>query len=129
MHWIYLGFAILFEVAGTTSMKLSEGFSKLLPSTLMVVFYIFSFALMALALKKLEVGMTYAIWAGLGTALIAVIGVLWFKEPMSALKAVSILLIIAGVVDEPETMIRGLLWAHRPDVAWWAGQASPGGRW
>ena len=79
-------------------MKLSEGFSKLLPSTLMVVFYIVSFALMALALKKLEVGMTYAIWAGLGTALIAVIGVLYFKEPMSALKAASILLIIAGVV-------------------------------
>ena len=98
MHWIYLGFAILFEVAGTTSMKLSEGFSKLLPSILMVVFYIVSFALMALALKKLEVGMTYAIWAGLGTALIAVIGVLYFKEPMSALKAASILLIIAGVV-------------------------------
>jgi len=98
MHWIYLGFAILFEVAGTTSMKLSEGFSKLVPSALMVVFYIISFALMALALKKLEVGMTYAIWAGLGTALIAVIGVLWFKEPMSALKAVSILLIIASVV-------------------------------
>jgi len=98
MHWIYLGFAIVFEVAGTTSMKLSEGFSKLLPSTLMVVFYIVSFALMALALKKLEVGMTYAIWAGLGTALIAVIGVLYFKEPMSALKAASILLIIAGVV-------------------------------
>jgi len=98
MHWIYLGFAILFEVAGTTSMKLSEGLSKLLPSTLMVVLYIASFALMALALKKLEVGMTYAIWAGLGTALIAVIGVLYFKEPMSALKAVSILLIIAGVI-------------------------------
>ncbi|HKI59736.1 MAG TPA: multidrug efflux SMR transporter [Mariprofundaceae bacterium] len=98
MHWVYLSFAILFEVAGTTSMKLSEGFSKLLPSTLMVAFYIVSFALMALALKKLEVGMTYAIWAGLGTALIAVIGVLWFKEPMNALKVVSILLIITGVI-------------------------------
>ena len=98
MHWIYLSFAILFEVAGTTSMKLSEGFSKLLPSTLMVVFYIVSFALMTLALKKLEVGVTYAIWAGVGTAIIAMIGVLWFKEPMTALKALSILLIIAGVV-------------------------------
>ena len=98
MHWIYLGFAIAFEVAGTTSMKLSDGFSKLLPSGLMVTFYIISFALMALALKRLEVGMTYAIWAGVGTALIAVIGVLYFKEPMSMLKAISILLIIAGVV-------------------------------
>lgn len=98
MHWIYLSFAILFEVAGTTSMKLSEGFSKLLPSALMVIFYIVSFTLMTLALKKLEVGVTYAIWAGVGTAIIAMIGVLWFKEPMSALKAASIVLIIAGVI-------------------------------
>ncbi|NOR72443.1 MAG: QacE family quaternary ammonium compound efflux SMR transporter [Mariprofundaceae bacterium] len=98
MHWIYLSFAIVFEVAGTTAMKLSDGFSKWLPSTLMALFYIISFALLALALKKLEVGMSYAIWAGVGTALIALIGVLWFKEPMNALKAVSILLIIAGVV-------------------------------
>jgi len=98
MHWIYLSFAIVFEVAGTTSMKLSDGFSRLLPSTLMVLFYIASFALMALALKRLEVGMTYAIWAGVGTALIAIIGVIYFKEPMSLVKTVSILLIIAGVV-------------------------------
>ncbi len=98
MHWIYLGFAIVFEVAGTTSMKLSEGFSKLLPSGLMILFYIISFTLMTLALKRLEVGMTYAIWAGAGTAIIAIIGVLWFKEPISVLKTVSILLIIAGVI-------------------------------
>jgi len=98
MHWIYLSFAILFEVAGTTAMKLSEGFSRLLPSGLMVVLYIISFALMALALKRLEVGMTYAIWAGVGTALIATVGVICFKEPMNLIKAVSILLIIAGVV-------------------------------
>jgi len=98
MHWIYLGFAIVFEVAGTTSMKLSDGLSRLLPSTMMVLFYIVSFALMALALKRLEVGMTYAIWAGVGTALIAIIGVIYFKEPMNLIKVVSILLIIAGVV-------------------------------
>lgn len=98
MHWIYLGCAIAFEVAGTTSMKLAEGFSKLLPSVLMVAFYIISFALMTLALKKLEVGMSYAIWAGIGTALIAIVGVFWFKEPMTLLKGISIALIIAGVV-------------------------------
>jgi len=98
MHWIYLSFAIVFEVAGTTAIKLSDGFSKWLPSTLTVILYVISFALLALALKKLEVGMSYAIWAGVGTALIALIGVLWFKEPMNALKAVSIMLIIAGVV-------------------------------
>jgi len=98
MHWIYLSFAILFEVAGTTAMKLSEGFSRLLPSGLMVILYIISFALMALALKRLEVGMTYAIWAGVGTALIATVGVIYFKEPVNLIKVVSILLIITGVV-------------------------------
>jgi len=98
MHWIYLGFAIVFEVGGTTAMKLSDGFSKLLPSGLLIIFYTASFVLMALALKKLEVGMTYAIWAGVGTALIAVIGVLYFKEPMNLLKMISIALIIAGVI-------------------------------
>jgi small multidrug resistance pump len=98
MHWIYLSFAIVFEVAGTTAMKLSEGFSRLLPSGLMVILYAASFALMALALKRLEVGMTYAIWAGAGTALIAIVGVIYFKEPMSLIKTISILLIIAGVI-------------------------------
>ncbi|MDT8376533.1 MAG: multidrug efflux SMR transporter [Mariprofundaceae bacterium] len=98
MHWIYLSFAIVLEVAGTTSMKLSEGLTRPLPSAMMLFFYIVSFALMALALKRLEVGMAYAIWAGVGTALIAVIGVLFFREAMSLMKVVSILLIIAGVI-------------------------------
>ncbi|MES0372019.1 MAG: multidrug efflux SMR transporter [Mariprofundaceae bacterium] len=98
MHWIYLSFAIVFEVAGTTAMKLSDGFSKLLPTALTITLYLASFALLALALKRLEVGMTYAIWAGIGTALIAIIGVFFFKEPMNLLKAASILLIIAGVI-------------------------------
>ncbi|MCF7821759.1 MAG: multidrug efflux SMR transporter [Mariprofundaceae bacterium] len=98
MHWIYLSFAIVLEVAGTTSMKLSEGLTRPLPSAMMVFFYIASFALMALALKRLEIGMTYAIWAGVGTALIAIVGVLYFKEPMNLVKVVSILLIIAGVI-------------------------------
>ena len=97
-HWMYLAGAILLEVAGTTSMKLSEGFSKLVPSVMIFVLYGMSFALLTMALKKLDVSTAYAIWAGAGTALIAVIGVLFFREPVSAMKVGSLLLIIAGVI-------------------------------
>jgi small multidrug resistance pump len=97
MHWLYLILAIFSEVAGTTSMKLSEGFTHTLPSVLIFVFYALSFTFVTLALKTLPVGLTYAIWAGLGTALITAIGVLWFGENMNTLKAISLLLIIAGI--------------------------------
>jgi small multidrug resistance pump len=90
--------AILLEVSGTVSMKLSGGFSKLIPSVLIFVFYAASFAVLTMALKKIDVSVAYAVWAGVGTALIAIIGVLYFKEPATLMKGVSILLIIAGVV-------------------------------
>ncbi len=98
MSWILLIIAIILEVAGTISMKLSEGFSKLVPSILLVVFYGLSFAALAFTLKKIEVGVAYAVWSGLGTALIATVGILWFKEPLTAIKIISIGLIILGVV-------------------------------
>lgn len=97
-HWLALAGAIALEVSGTVSMKLSEGFTKLIPSVLIFVFYAASFAVLTLALKKIDVGVAYAVWAGVGTAMIAIIGVMYFKEPFSALKAFSIVLIIAGVV-------------------------------
>ena len=96
--WFYLVMAIFFEVSGTTFMKLSEGFTKTLPSILMVVFYAISLGLLTLALKKIDVSIAYAIWAGLGTMLIATIGILWLKEPVSALKVISLGLVIVGVV-------------------------------
>jgi len=98
MHWIYLVLAILFEVAGTTCMKLSAGFSKLLPAVLMGVFYVVCFCFLALALKKVDVSIAYAIWSGVGTALVAAIGILWFREPTTLLKACGLLAIIGGVV-------------------------------
>ncbi|HWQ26034.1 MAG TPA: multidrug efflux SMR transporter [Chlorobaculum sp.] len=97
MHWLYLIIAIISEVCGTTSMKFSNGFTNLLPSVLIFVFYALSFTFVTLALKTLPVGLTYAIWSALGTALITAIGVIWFGEGMNTLKAVSILLIILGV--------------------------------
>lgn len=98
MTWLYLVLAILLEVSGTTCMKLSEGFTKTVPSILLFVFYTLSFGMLTLALKKLDVSVAYAVWSGMGTALIATIGVLWFKEPLTALKLISLGLIILGVV-------------------------------
>ena len=98
MPWIYLVLAILLEVSGTTCMKLSQGFTRLVPSILLFVFYTLSLGMLTLALKKIDVSMAYAVWSGMGTALIAAIGVLWFKEPMTLLKLVSLGLIIIGVV-------------------------------
>lgn len=98
MHWLYLIIAILLEVAGTTSMKLSNGFSKWQPTLFVFIFYALSFTFVAQALKVLPVSVTYAIWSAVGTALIALIGVVWFGEQMSIIKLGSLLLIIIGVM-------------------------------
>ena len=97
-YWLYLTTAIVLEVMGTTSMKLSAGFSKTIPSILMFIFYLTSLAVLTLALKKIDVSVAYAVWAGLGTALIAMIGIFYFHESVTILKVISILLIITGVV-------------------------------
>jgi small multidrug resistance pump len=96
--WIYLIAAILFEVSGTTCMKLSEGFTKLVPSVLIFVFYGLCFSFLTLALKRLEVSVAYSVWAGLGTVLIAIIGIIWFRESATFTKVLSIALIIMGVI-------------------------------
>ena len=96
--WIYLIAAILFEVSGTTCMKLSQGFTKIVPSILIVVFYGLCFTFLTLALKKIEVSVAYSVWAGLGTVLIAIIGIIWFRESATPIKLISIALIIMGVI-------------------------------
>ncbi|WP_010502091.1 DMT family transporter [Paenibacillus elgii] len=98
MYWLYLGAAIALEIAGTISMKFSQGFTRLTPSILMVVFYLLAFTALNFSLKQIDVSVAYAIWSGLGTAVIAVIGYLYFNESMSLLKAGSIVLIILGVI-------------------------------
>ena len=97
-HWLFLAGAIILEVAGTTSMKLSEGFTKLLPSVLLFLCYAASFVALTFALKKIELSVAYTVWAGAGTALIAAIGIVYFREVVTGLKLISILLIIVGVV-------------------------------
>ncbi len=98
MHWLYLLLAILFEVLGTTAMKLSEGFTKTTPSIAMAIFYILSLVMLTLTLKKIDVSIAYAIWSGLGTALIAVIGIMIFGESLTPMKIASIAFIILGVI-------------------------------
>jgi small multidrug resistance pump len=96
--WWLLAAAILFEIAGTTCMKLSDGFTKPAPSVLLIVCYLIAFSALTLCLKTIDMGIAYAIWAGVGTALAAVIGFVYFREPASALKIVCIGLILVGVV-------------------------------
>lgn len=96
--WFFLILAIVLEVSGTIAMKLSEGFTKIAPLIAMFIFYMLGLSVLALVLKRIDVGVAYAVWSGLGTALIATVGVLWFKEPLSTLKVISIGLIVLGVV-------------------------------
>ena len=96
--WFFLAGAIILEVAGTTSMKLSAGFARLIPSLLLFAFYTMSFTALTFALKGIDVSLAYAIWSGIGTVLITIIGILYFHEPLTSLKILSIGLIVAGVV-------------------------------
>lgn len=98
MPWILLFAAILLEVAGITSMKLSRGFAELIPSVAVPVFYVLSAAAVVLALKRLDLSVTYAVWSGVGTALAATIGIAYFREPLSLFKIASLALVVLGVV-------------------------------
>lgn len=98
MQWIYLCLAILFEVAGTTAMKLSDGLTKLVPSILIFVFYVVSFAFLSFALKGMEMSVAYAVWSGMGIVTITTIGFIYFGESINIIKILAILFILVGVV-------------------------------
>lgn len=95
--WALLAVAITLEVAGTTCMRLSESFTRLTPSVLIFVFYAASFALNTVIMRTLGLSVVYAVWSGVGTLLTALIGILYFKEPATALKLASAGLIVIGV--------------------------------
>lgn len=90
--------AIFTEVAGTTAMKLSEGFTRIYPSIAIFAFYAISLMFFTLSIKRLEMGFAYAIWSGIGTLLIFMIGVWFFYEPLTIIKTISLVCIIAGVL-------------------------------
>ncbi|MEW5964387.1 MAG: multidrug efflux SMR transporter [Pseudomonadota bacterium] len=98
MSWLLLALTIVLELAGTTMMKLSEGFTRLWPSVGVIVCYTGAIVGVTLALRELELSVAYAVWAGAGTALAALVGILVFKESATALKALSLLLVVTGIV-------------------------------
>lgn len=98
MSWLYLSSAILFEVCGTTLMKLSNGFSNIKYSIIMLLCYLLSLSMLTLALKKMQIGTAYAVWSSAGIVLIAIIGFLFFRESINLRKIIFILFIVTGVI-------------------------------
>ena len=98
MSWMWLYLAIVLEVAATVCMKLSEGCSRAIPSVFMVLLYGVSIFPTVMALRRLDVGMAYAVWSAVGTTLITIIGMVMFKEQMSPAKMAALGIIIFGVV-------------------------------
>jgi small multidrug resistance pump len=96
--WGLLWVAIVFEVAGTTCMKLAHGFTQTTPSILMFACYAVAFTCNTFATKTLDISITYAVWSGVGTVVTAAIGILYFREPGTALKLVCITFIVIGVL-------------------------------
>ena len=98
MAWVLLFVAGLFEVVWAYSMKLSDGFSKLMPSIVTLFFMILSFALLAYAMRTLPLGTAYTIWTGIGAVGSFLVGVFVLGEPASAMRMLAAVLIISGLV-------------------------------
>jgi len=98
MHWIYLLLAITFEVMATLSIKQATLGNTYMWSAIIAVLYFISFSFVYYATKHIEIGTVYAIWAGMGTVLIVLLGWLIFKEDMNIYKIVGVLSIVFGVV-------------------------------
>lgn len=98
MAWILLSIAIVAEVFGTLSLKASDGLSKLWPSLGVLVGYATAFTLMAMSLKKLDVGITYAIWSGVGIIGAAVGGLVFFDQQLSKMTILGMAIIVVGLV-------------------------------
>jgi multidrug transporter EmrE-like cation transporter len=96
--WITLGAAITAEVIATSALKASEGFTRLLPSIIVVLGYGVAFWLLSITLRSIPVGVAYGIWSGLGTVLIAVVGWVVFGQKLDAWALLGMGLIVAGVL-------------------------------
>ena len=95
---ISLAIAIVFGVLGTISMKISHGLEHVKPAISLAIFYTISFVAMTFAVKYLQLSVVYAIWSGVGTLLVAIVGILYFGETLSLRKVLFLLLIISGVI-------------------------------
>ncbi|KQX43079.1 molecular chaperone [Devosia sp. Root436] len=98
MAWVYLVIAGIFEMGWAIGLKYTEGFTRLVPTTLTVLAMVISVALLGLALRDLPVGTGYAVWTGIGTVGTALLGMYLFGDPATAARLASIGLIVAGIV-------------------------------
>ncbi|MBB1486238.1 DMT family transporter [Oceanospirillum sediminis] len=98
MAYIWLMVAIVAEVIATSALKASEGFTRLWPSLLTVVGYAIAFYGLSVVLRTIPVGVAYAIWSGVGVALIAIVGVVVFRQSLDMPAIIGILLIVSGVI-------------------------------
>ncbi len=98
MPYVYLLMAIAFEVVATSLLKLSDGFTRLWPTVGSLTGYVVAFVLLAVVVRHVPVGVAYAMWAGLGTAAIAAVGVVFLNESLTFAKIAGIVLVIGGVV-------------------------------
>ncbi|OXS61813.1 QacE family quaternary ammonium compound efflux SMR transporter [Cohnella sp. CIP 111063] len=96
--YLFLALAIVSELFGTSMLKASEGFSRLYPSIATIAAFSLAFYSLSLSLQQIPLGVAYAIWSGVGTALTAVIGIVVWKETASLTTALGLVLIVAGVV-------------------------------
>ena len=98
MHWLYLSIAILAEVIATSSLKAAEGFTRLIPSLIVVFGYGTAFYFISLTLRTMQVGTAYAIWSGVGTVIISIVAWLLYNQKLDAPSILGMALIISGVV-------------------------------
>ena len=98
MHWLYLAIAIVSEVVATSALKAAEGFTRWGPSLLVVIGYASAFYFLSLTLRSIPLGVTYAIWSGVGVALVSLVGWAIYHQSLDAAALVGIALIVAGVV-------------------------------
>jgi small multidrug resistance pump len=97
MKWVYLGIAILSEVIATSALKASDGFTRIVPLTVLAVGYAVSFYFLSLTLRDIPVGIAYAIWSGVGILLIALIGWLRYGQSLDLAAIIGLALIVAGI--------------------------------
>jgi len=97
-YWLFLLAAIISEVTATSSLKASAGFTKIMPSVVVVVGYALSFYFLSLVLKAIPIGIAYAVWAGLGIVLLAVVGWIVFGQTLDAPALLGMALILAGII-------------------------------
>ncbi len=98
MAYIFLAVAIITEVTATSALKASDGFTKLVPSVLVIVGYGVSFYCLTIVLQTIPIGIAYAVWAGLGIILVAIVGMIHFKQVPDIPAIIGMGLIISGVV-------------------------------